>query len=377
MKQRVGPMEHSQFDVCVVGGGPAGLAASIALARTGRSIVVVDHSLPPIDKACGEGLMPDSLAALQELGITIPYDAGYRFRGICFRDATCSVAAEFPTGTGLGLRRTVLHSMLVQRAEEAGVKLLWGIHAAISADGNVAVNGQELRSEWVVAADGQNSRTRNTVRLDAAVQQTKRYGFRRHYRVSPWSSYVEIHWGHHCQVYVTPVAPDEVGIALISRDPHLRLDQAIHGFPEIEGRLRGVPHASREMGSLSVSRKLANVHTRRLALMGDASGSVDAVTGEGLGLSFRQALALAHAIDSKQLSHYEAAHRDVFRRVRAMSRLLLMLDRHPGLQRRVLDGLSQHPAVFSSLLAFHVGQKDIGDLLGWDLLSFCRAFLAG
>jgi 2-polyprenyl-6-methoxyphenol hydroxylase-like FAD-dependent oxidoreductase len=56
-------------DVLVIGGGPAGLAAAIAARRKGFSVAVVDAAVPPIDKACGEGLMPDALSALAELGI--------------------------------------------------------------------------------------------------------------------------------------------------------------------------------------------------------------------------------------------------------------------------------------------------------------------
>ena len=56
-------------DVFVLGGGPAGLAAAIAMRRTGLRVILADAARPPIDKACGEGLMPDSLAAARELGI--------------------------------------------------------------------------------------------------------------------------------------------------------------------------------------------------------------------------------------------------------------------------------------------------------------------
>jgi len=59
-----------ETDVFVIGGGPAGLAAAIAARRAGFDVVVADRSQPPIDKACGEGLMPDGLSALQRLGVS-------------------------------------------------------------------------------------------------------------------------------------------------------------------------------------------------------------------------------------------------------------------------------------------------------------------
>ena len=70
-------------DVFVVGGGPAGLAAAIAARRRGLDVLVADCSAPPLDKACGEGIMPDGLAAARSLGLDLEA-AGYPFRGICF-----------------------------------------------------------------------------------------------------------------------------------------------------------------------------------------------------------------------------------------------------------------------------------------------------
>jgi len=66
-------MRQRQFDidVFVAGGGPAGLAAAIAARQQGFSVMVADSAIPPIDKACGEGLMPDGLDSLRQLGMTI------------------------------------------------------------------------------------------------------------------------------------------------------------------------------------------------------------------------------------------------------------------------------------------------------------------
>ena len=59
-------------DVFIVGGGPAGLAAGIAARRRGFQVMLADSAIPPIDKPCGEGLMPDGICALSNLGIAIP-----------------------------------------------------------------------------------------------------------------------------------------------------------------------------------------------------------------------------------------------------------------------------------------------------------------
>src|SRR5580698_8313161 len=100
--------------VFVIGGGPAGLAAALAARRQGFNVTVADGAHPPIDKACGEGLMPDGLAALRTLGVgwDSPHCSpdGLSFKGIRFVDRGISVESPFPEGDALGIRRTVLHS---------------------------------------------------------------------------------------------------------------------------------------------------------------------------------------------------------------------------------------------------------------------------
>src|SRR5271167_509906 len=94
-----------QSDVFIVGGGPAGLAAAIALRARGFGVTVADPALPPIDKTCGEGLMPGALAALGRLGVSLPSQHCFPFRGIRFVRGSTSVDASFPNGTGVGIRR--------------------------------------------------------------------------------------------------------------------------------------------------------------------------------------------------------------------------------------------------------------------------------
>ncbi|MFL6354464.1 MAG: NAD(P)/FAD-dependent oxidoreductase [Bryobacteraceae bacterium] len=351
----------ANLDVCVVGGGPAGLAAAIALRMRGFSVMLMDCAVPPIDKTCGEGLLPDSIAGLQELGVAIPSGVGFRFRGVQFTEGDCSVAADFPNGRGIGLRRTVLHNLLVERAQEVGVSLLWGANRIRLEEGGIVVDEKRIEPQLVLAADGQNSRIRRHAGLDQRKPELQRFGFRRHYRVRPWSAYMELYWGKRCQIYITPLSESEICVALLSRDPKLRLDEALRHFPGIMNRLESAEPSSVQTGALTVSRKLRAVCRPgfagpALALIGDASGSVDAITGEGLGLSFRQAVALARAFRAGKLSSYAKAHQVLSRRPRFMGALLLRLGEHERLRRRVLETLARHPDIFARLLAIHVGE---------------------
>jgi len=372
---------EKQSDVCVIGGGPAGLAAAIALRGEGFSVAVFDCGVPPIDKACGEGLLPHGLAALRELGVRIPAGVGFPFRGLRFSDAHSSAVADFPNGPAVGLRRTVLHRLLAERARETGVSLRWGVKIGCVSPEGIAVNGMLLNPALTIGADGQNSMVRRTAGLDRLQRgclwrEVRRYGFRRHYAIAPWSSYAEIYWGERCQLFITPVSPSEVCIASISRDPKLRLDRALADFPEVRDRLSVALPSSPERGAVTRSRALERVCRQRLALIGDASGSLDAITGEGLSLGFHQALALARAFKAGRLAHYQRAHRRLGRQSSAIASLLLALEQPGHFQKRVLASLAKHPEVFASLLSIHVGESSFLDLRPLPLLHFGLTFLA-
>jgi menaquinone-9 beta-reductase len=362
-------------DIFIVGGGPAGLAAAIAARDRGFRVLVADSSLPPIEKPCGEGLMPDALSVLRRLGVTVPAEHSFPFRGIRFLGSGTSVDASFPSGSGRGVRRTILHQAMIERATEAGVSFLWGARVSGIGDAGVTVNGNTVPCRWIIGADGQNSLIRRWAGLDHYRHHSRRFGFRRHYRVAPWTDCMEIYWGAGCQMYVTPVSADEVCAAVISRDRHLRFDQALRTFPELITRLSESAPVGAERGAMTAFSSLRNVVRGRVALIGDASGSVDAITGEGLCLAFQQAIALASALASGNLDAYQQEHRRLLRRSAFMARLMLSLDEFGWLRERALRAFPATPAAFSTLLAAHVGALSLAESLirgvlplGWQML---------
>jgi menaquinone-9 beta-reductase len=184
-----------------------------------------------------------------------------------------------------------------------------------------------------------------------------------------------VYWGKQSQAYTTGAGCDQVCVAVASRNPQLRLDEALREFPELKERLRGAEATSAERGAVSANRKLRRVYRENVALVGDASGTVDAITGEGLDLSFCQALALAEALRVGKLERYQATHHRLARRPLFMARLMLLQDGRPALQRRTLRVLRRHPEIFRNLLALHVGMPSPFHLavdsltLGWGLLT--------
>jgi len=393
---------NEQVDVLVIGGGPAGLAAAIAACQKGLRVTVADGVAPPIDKTCGEGMTPESLAALKTLGVSIAPSEGFRFCGIrfvqhrsagfsapsrAFREMNLACAADrlpqsaevtsdFPQGFGIGLRRPLLHEKLVARAERCGVQLLWKSPVTAMDSHGVTLNGRNISARWIIGADGQGSRVRKWSGLDKARGSARRFANRRHYRVAPWSDFMEIYWGRYAQAYVTPIAAQEVCVVLIGeRTEDVKFDRSLEALPQLREHLRGAELASRERGAITISKSLKNVQRANVALIGDASGSVDAITGEGLRLAFRQAFALADAMEAGNLASYQRQHRALKKRPMTIARLMMFLGRHPALRNRVLDSFTAQPELLAKLLAFHVGEAtpaqflSAGAALGWSLLA--------
>ena len=367
---------RTSTEVLVLGGGPAGLAAGIALRARGVDVTVVDAREPAIDKACGEGLMPEALAALERLGVHLDDRDGMPFLGIRFCDEQRSAEARFPEGAGMGVRRLRLHARLVERAEACGVTLRWNTRCQLAGPGRALVDDEEMSFRYLVGADGQSSTVRKWAGMAACRKEHLRYGVRWHYQVEPWSELVEVHWAECGQAYVTPVAKDCVCVAFVGGDSHREAGEWLSSFPAIASRVASAPVVSAQRGAVSATRVLREVERGSVALVGDASGSVDAVTGEGMAACFLQAEALAEAISERDLEMYSKAHRRIGRLPQIMASLLLLMDRFPELEARALETFAARPDLFRDLLAVHVGARGLpgfalrrGPQFCWKLLT--------
>jgi menaquinone-9 beta-reductase len=361
------------IDVFITGAGPAGLACAIASALQGLTVHVADAMEPPIDKACGEGLLPHALEALTSLGLDLTHNLGSSeaqpLHGIRFYgDHGATTEALFHT-QGRGIRRTILHQLLLDRAIALGVRFHWKNSVqGIEPTSNgifIRTNQQPFHAHHLVGADGHHSRIAHWAGLTQSTTHSRRIGLRQHYAVAPWSSFVEVHWSPHGQAYVTPTSSHELCVAFVSQHKFESPAQALSLYPALSERLRHATPSGRPRGSITLGRTLRRVTTGNTALIGDASGSVDAITGEGLALCFRQAVALSLALKSNNLAAYQHAHRDIQRMPSLMSRSLLLMDRYPCLRDRTLRTFERNPKLFSRLLQMHIGHSPM-QFFGFD-----------
>lgn len=354
----------SDSDLAIVGGGPAGLATAICGRLAGLRAVVLDGSHPPIDRACGEGVMPEGVSQLEQIGVRIPAAEGHPFRGIRYIDGGLVAEGSFPDRSGLGVRRTTLHAALVERAEEVGVDLRWGTTVIGLTPRGVETEGGEVTGRWIVGADGRRSRVRLWAGLDGAPHQPGRFGVRRHFRMAPWTDRVEVHWGPGCEAYVTPVGPELVGVALMWSGRANGFDDVLERLGGLAGRVSGAPVASRDLGAGPFGGRARLVTRGRFVLVGDAACCLDPITGEGISLALQAAGALISALASGDLHQYAAQYARLVRTPVRLNRMVLLLGRMPGLRRRVISALATRPELFDRMIAARRGSaRDAGSVL--------------
>jgi flavin-dependent dehydrogenase len=400
------------IDVLVAGGGPVGLATAICCARAGLSVTVAEPRAAPIDKACGEGVMPAALRRLATLGVD---PLGFPLRGIRYLDASHHADAVFRHGSGRGVRRTTLHAALADRTAALGIAVLpVRVTSFTQHPGHVSAGGVEAR--YLVAADGLHSPIRrmlaepradgarangaraDSMRADGAAGAGRsrpgpgsaatggssghapeaddarrpgqarhgtppRYGLRQHFRVAPWTDFVEVYWTPQAEAYVTPVASDLVGIGLLFARPiPLAASSAGGGgasgefgarlaaFPALRDRLGGAAAASDVRGAGPMRQDVRRRVYGRVLLVGDASGYVDALTGEGIGVGLAQAEALAGCLAAGRPGDYERAWRRVSGPAWRFTAGLLWSRNQPLLANRLVIAAQHFPWLFTALV---------------------------
>jgi flavin-dependent dehydrogenase len=340
-------------DLLVIGGGPVGLATALYAVRRGLAVEVIEPRPGPVDKACGEGLMPGGLAALAALDVD---PKGRPFAGIRYLSRNGSAVADFREGPGRGVRRTELHAGLTAATTAAGVAVrqLTATGLRQDADGvDVQTRlpggepGPTQRASHVVAADGLHSWTRRHLGLDRPAGHPGRYGLRQHFRVAPWSEHVDVLWATDAEAYGTPVADDLDGVAVLSRRRR-PFTEHLAQFPPLAEHLAGAEAASSVQGAGPLRQRSRHRVAGRVLLVGDAAGYVDALTGEGISLGLAQARAAVAAIAAGRPGDYERGWLAATWRCSVLTHGLLQATR-PQVARRALVPLAARaPWAFSA-----------------------------
>lgn len=343
----------------VAGGGPVGLVTALAARRAGFAVVVVEPRAAPIDKPCGEGIMPAGLAALHALGVDPP---GATLTGITYAARGRRAHAPFRRGPGRGVRRTDLHAALHAASLESGAIVLRdkmvGLEPGTDRVEILLRSGQRLRAGWLVGADGLHSRVRTHVSpRTLRPRRLRRFGFVAHLPRAAGTDEVTVHWGERGEAYVTPLAGELTGLAVLARVGTAPGD-VLAGLPELAGLLGcDAPVFARAAGPF------LHLPTRRVRgrvlLVGDAAGYVDALTGEGLSVGFAQAHALVRALARGEPAAYERAWWRVSALPLGLAAGLVGATSLAPARRGIVPAAALWPGAFGAVVAAVAGSSDL------------------
>lgn len=307
----------SAIDVTIVGGGPAGASLAIALGRRGVRVALYEKARHPRLKPCGEGLLPHGVAALEAL-VGLP--SAPRVRGLRFRAGAESVDVDFPAGTGLVVRRDRFDAWLFEQA---------GATPNVDVRPETPYRGE--RAAMLVAADGARSRFHR--QLPAAPDRPHRVGLSTHVAgFAGLGDRVEVIFHDEGELYVAPSGNGEALVAALFDYEHFRPDgltRLLRTLPAVRDRAADVELTTPLLASAPLGLQVPRLvdAANRLMLVGDAAGSPDPITGDGMALALSSTASAADAIVDGDFRAYERLRQAKGRKARRLGRLMLGLSR--------------------------------------------------
>jgi flavin-dependent dehydrogenase len=328
-------MSSVRADVAIAGGGPAGAALAIELARRGVRVNLYEKATFPRLKACGEGLLPHGVAALSTIA-TLP--SAPRVRGLRFVAAGSSVDVDFPEGFGLVVRRDRFDAWLFEKAAATPL---------VDARMGTPYRGEGERC--VVGADGRRSMFHR--RLTAIRPVRYRIGLAVHVGgLEGVRDQVEVFFHPRGELYVAPTGEGEALVAALFHRHHFRRDGVtylLQAIPELRERSAGIEMTTAVLAAAPLGLHVPRIVDGELLLIGDAAGAPDPITGDGMAMALTSAALAADAIVSGDLGAYEAARLAMGRRAERLGRLLLAMARAEGSAARAM---LRRPSLAATLL---------------------------
>lgn len=348
--------------ILIVGGGPAGLACALNLAKHGLYSIVIDKKSFPIDKACGEGIMPHGVEELRNLDVLQSFNSSnsHHFFGICFNYKDKQAEGKFINGYGLGIRRSMLSQILFAKASQSEfIKIIPNCALEkIQQEGeHVIVNTSsgDFQGEYLVGADGIRSKTRKLAQISHTLMPLRRYGIRQHFELKPWSNKVEVYWQKQLAAYVTPIGAKKIGLAFLwhkKLKPKVEINYFLNFFPELQRKI----NLSKSISSVSSTGpffyKVLRPYCNRIMLIGDASGYLDPITGEGISISFLQARLLAESLAHKEsIPGYYTRYKALATPYRLTTLGLMKLSQSNLALSAMVNVLKRFPIIFEKSIA--------------------------
>lgn len=298
--------------MAIIGGGPVGLYLSILLAKSGHYVSVFEKGTWPVDKVCGQGIMPSGVELLKTIGIEVNNEESFSFSGVRYIDGDNVIEGRLKR-PGLGMDRKVLSSKLHQLAlldskitlkDQSKVDELSLYEQAVS----ISTNNNFEVFDYVFICDGLNSTFRRKLDLEVKRKGEHRMGARVHFECEPWCDKVEVYWNNGVEAYVTPVGNNKIEIAFLWFEKSIEkgafLEERLFNlFPELSNKVKGKTKlndfkAYGPFNTVSMAMKKGPVF-----LVGDAYKFLDGITGEGISLGLKAATVIAKNFENFSFIH--------------------------------------------------------------------------
>jgi flavin-dependent dehydrogenase len=347
----------TDVDLAVIGAGPGGCACALAAARLGLSVALFDPREGPEDRPCGEGILPEGVAALESLGLGDLVASGRRFSELRF----------FLRGREALEVRLPSPATAIPRPD-----LLRALDAAL--DGRVervrtrATEGSVRAAKALVFATGGSSRS------GGAGRERTRIGWRARFEAAGDLDGVEVHFADGVEAYLTPLPANQVNAAVLLSE----MPAGIRGGSELFAwALDRLPAARSRLGALvtrpegrAIPRARSQRPVRKGAfLVGDCGGGIDPILGCGVAVALRTGILAAGAAAAKIAgenprlveSRYSSAWKRVVLPRRRLASLLLFLSRHAGAAARISTLLRRWPLLAERLASIAGGTSRSSD----------------
>jgi flavin-dependent dehydrogenase len=337
--------------VTIAGGGLAGAASAIELARAGARVTLLERAAGPAHKICGEFLSREALGSLASLGIDLPALGAHPITHlrIARRRRTARVRLPF---TAQSLTRRRLDEVLLETAMSAGVAL----HREHRFRPGDHTDGTLFLATGKHDAVG--------LARDRAGTDDGLVGFKMYFRLSPAQSAA---LAHHIELHLFPdgyagLQLVEDGVAnlclLVERE------RAAQGWPSLLAELRAEnPHLAERLDDAApcLGRPLAIARTpfgyvhrpvpgERAFRLGDQAAVIPAFTGDGMSVALHSAslAARTHLAGGDAAAYHGWLHRDVAAQIgRATS--LYRLSRHAAGQVALMGLATMMPAAVRTM----------------------------
>jgi 2-polyprenyl-6-methoxyphenol hydroxylase-like FAD-dependent oxidoreductase len=370
---------QTSCDLLIVGGGPAGGLAALRLAQAGLSVTLIEAQPTLGERVCGAYLCPAGVALLEELGLRAELTHGMRplFGMVLVSPGGKRLQTRFPAHArfpdfGIALHRPEFDNALLHAAAQNGATIRMGKRLQAlqpTATGWAAhlTDGEIISARVLIGADGRKSRVARLLRLASTPWQTR---VALHVDVpsqQPTEPYGEMHvFTDGTYIGLNPIGTHTLNVSALCDPEELRhtsarefINRRTQASEHLRLRIAPLLHAGRVRATFPAAASVRDVVTANAALIGDSSGFIDPLTGEGIYQALWTARALTDEIVRAGLAHdalrtalrrYAIRRRRQHRGKRICNQAFQAIIRRPSLSNAALDLLAWRQGIGDSFI---------------------------